>query len=48
MIYIFTEQFENFLNFLKFYFFLTNSGEFSKFLCDFNINFQKFLKVLVE
>ena len=35
-----------FLNFINF--FLKHLGEFYKFLCDFNINFQKFFKVLVE
>ena len=47
MFYIFTKQFEEkFLNFINV--FMKNLGEFYKFLCDFNINFQNFLKVFVE
>ena len=41
MFYIFTKQIAKFLN-LKNKFFLKNSKEFSKFLCDFNINLNKF------
>ena len=40
----FTKQFENFFK-LKSNFFLKNSREFSKFLYDFNINFQNLLKI---
>ena len=43
MFYIFTKQFENFLNFKK-CLFLKHSREFSQFLYDFNINFQNFKK----
>ena len=50
MFYIFKKQFENFLKFFKILLilFLKNLGEFSKFMCDFNINFQNVLKVFVE
>ena len=41
MFYIFTKLFKNVLNFINF--FMKNYGEFYKFLCDFNINFQNFL-----